>query len=128
MLPGKGGSLQRQTLVLSHPQENPKNSPHNSQEQAPKMLNHLGACPGQCWKGQACPIKEELLNHRAWDWLILVHLSVTPCPLLPGPASQNYTLGNYVRISLACVVLLILVAIVAEAVYSWHRWTQRPQE
>ncbi|XP_045059580.2 leukocyte-associated immunoglobulin-like receptor 2 [Desmodus rotundus] len=45
-----------------------------------------------------------------------------------GPASQNYTLGNYVRISLACVVLLILVAIVAEAVYSWHRWTQRPQE
>ncbi|XP_053512695.1 leukocyte-associated immunoglobulin-like receptor 2 isoform X2 [Artibeus jamaicensis] len=42
-------------------------------------------------------------------------------------ASQNYTVGNYVRIGLAGVVLLILVGILAEAAHSWHRWPHRPQ-
>ncbi|KAM5297071.1 leukocyte-associated immunoglobulin-like receptor 2 isoform 2-T2 [Glossophaga mutica] len=44
-----------------------------------------------------------------------------------GPASQNYTVGNYVCLGLAGVVLLILVAILAEAGHSWHRWPHGPQ-
>ncbi|XP_037015846.2 leukocyte-associated immunoglobulin-like receptor 2 isoform X1 [Artibeus jamaicensis] len=45
-----------------------------------------------------------------------------------APASQNYTVGNCVRMGLAGVVLLILVGILAEAGHSRHRWPHRPQE
>ncbi|XP_045673363.1 leukocyte-associated immunoglobulin-like receptor 2 isoform X1 [Phyllostomus hastatus] len=43
-------------------------------------------------------------------------------------ASQNYTMGNYICIALSGVVLLILVAILAEAGHSWHSWPHPPQE
>ncbi|XP_036896542.1 leukocyte-associated immunoglobulin-like receptor 2 [Sturnira hondurensis] len=56
---------------------------------------------------------------------------VTPTSTRPvsqtAPASQNYTVGNCVRISLAGVVLLILVGILAEAGHTWHRWPHGPQ-
>ncbi|KAM5298186.1 leukocyte-associated immunoglobulin-like receptor 2 [Glossophaga mutica] len=45
-----------------------------------------------------------------------------------APPSRNYTVGNYVRLGLAGVVLLILVAILAEAGHSWRRWPHGPQE
>ncbi|XP_037015844.2 leukocyte-associated immunoglobulin-like receptor 2 [Artibeus jamaicensis] len=58
----------------------------------------------------------------------------TEVPLVPteggshtAPASQNYTVGNCVRMGLAGVVLLILVGILAEAAHSWHRWPHGPQ-
>ncbi|XP_053512685.1 leukocyte-associated immunoglobulin-like receptor 2 isoform X1 [Artibeus jamaicensis] len=57
---------------------------------------------------------------------------VTPPPTGPvsqtAPSSQNYTVGNYVCMGLAGVVLLILVGILAEAAHSRHRWPHRPQE
>ncbi|XP_036896553.1 leukocyte-associated immunoglobulin-like receptor 2 [Sturnira hondurensis] len=58
----------------------------------------------------------------------------TEVPLAPteggsqtAPMSQNYTVGNCVRIGLAGVVLLILVGILAEAGHSWHSWPHGPQ-
>ncbi|XP_054444143.1 uncharacterized protein LOC129082473 [Pteronotus mesoamericanus] len=43
-----------------------------------------------------------------------------------APASWNYTMENCVRIGLAGAVLLILVAILAEAGHSRRRWPHRP--
>ncbi|KAK1329732.1 hypothetical protein QTO34_009915 [Cnephaeus nilssonii] len=51
-----------------------------------------------------------------------------PCPLLPGPASRDYTVENSIRLGLAGVALLILVAILVEAGFSQRRAPQGPQE
>ncbi|XP_059521738.1 leukocyte-associated immunoglobulin-like receptor 2 [Myotis daubentonii] len=45
-----------------------------------------------------------------------------------GPASRDYTVENRIRMGLAGVVLLILVAILVEAGHSEHRTPQGPQE
>ncbi|XP_032983423.1 leukocyte-associated immunoglobulin-like receptor 2 isoform X2 [Rhinolophus ferrumequinum] len=57
---------------------------------------------------------------------------VTPLPTEVGsqtaPASRNYMAGNCIHIGLAGVVLLILVAILAEAGHSQHTSPHRTQE
>ncbi|XP_023604733.1 leukocyte immunoglobulin-like receptor subfamily A member 5 [Myotis lucifugus] len=45
-----------------------------------------------------------------------------------GPASRDYTVENSIRLGLAGVVLLILVAILVEAGHSQRRTPQGPQE
>ncbi|XP_036903165.1 leukocyte-associated immunoglobulin-like receptor 2 [Sturnira hondurensis] len=61
----------------------------------------------------------------------LVPTEVTLVPTEGGsqtpPTSQNYMVGNCVRIGLAGVVLLILVGILAEAGHSRYRWPHGPQ-
>ncbi|XP_035868560.1 leukocyte-associated immunoglobulin-like receptor 2 [Phyllostomus discolor] len=65
------------------------------------------------------------LYHKGHSWS---ERSETLELKVPAPASQNYTVGNYVRMGLSGVVLLILVVILAEAGHTWHRWPHPPQE
>ncbi|XP_077613190.1 leukocyte-associated immunoglobulin-like receptor 2 [Crocuta crocuta] len=56
---------------------------------------------------------------RAWSWPVGRGLPETGRATDPkAPPFPNYTAGNYIRLSLAGVVLLILMAILAEAWYS----------
>lgn len=59
-----------------------------------------------------------------------LHVSDSPAlvlPATPSPNYTNYTVGNCVPLSLAGMVLLILVVILAEAWYSQSRSQQGAQ-
>ncbi|KAM5209211.1 leukocyte-associated immunoglobulin-like receptor 1 isoform 3-T3 [Hipposideros larvatus] len=73
----------------------------------------------------AGPYRCAYLKGSSWSErsdVLELKLTDEDVPVLPSaPASQNYTVENCIRISLAGVVLLILVAILAEAGHSQRR-------
>ncbi|XP_019481333.1 PREDICTED: leukocyte-associated immunoglobulin-like receptor 2 isoform X5 [Hipposideros armiger] len=78
-------------------------------------VSEVTAGPYRCayMKGSSWSERSEFLELKLKD---------EPVPVLPSaPASRNYTVENCIRISLAGVVLLILVAILAEAGHSQRR-------
>lgn len=85
----------------------------------PRIAKSPGNVPGKCWVGSGPGTKEgrsSCLSVLGWA-RSYIPVSDSPILVLPAPASRNYMVGNCVRMSLAGVVLLILVAILVEA---WH--------
>lgn len=95
-------------------------SPPHPQKWAPRNVSHLGVCPEEILEGTSSALKEG----APVSWVQGLARSSpfgSNLPfLLPAPASQNYMVENCVRISLAGVFLLILLAILAEAGHSQH--------
>lgn len=97
------------------------------QTPAPRQVIHQGLCPGPGWPGAG--------PQAAWGCARGLGRAAS-CPpnvsvlhlLLPADTPQDHTLENGVRLGVAGMVLLILVAILAEARHGQGRFQRRPQE
>lgn len=97
------------------------------QTPAPRQVIHRGLRPGPGWPG-AGP-RAAWGHDRGLGRLHPVHLTVNVLRLLlPAHTPQDHTLENGVRLGVAGMVLLILVAILAEAGHGQGRFQCRPQE